>query len=183
MMKQVFLKSIVVLFFWSICPHLASAQSKVNVVLDYHYQLGLSETGGGYNISRKNNNMYGNSLHLSAMYNFTMQLSAGLGIGADRYDNPGYNTFPVFAAIHYSPLKRLPNAYSYTNLGYAVIGKYSTYKGLMWDLGVGYKKMFRSHFGLNFQLGYNLKKFQDNTGEYKPDRTRHSISFGMGAIF
>ena len=30
--------------------------------------------------------MYGNPLHLSALYNFTQQLSAGVGVGADRYE-------------------------------------------------------------------------------------------------
>ena len=183
-MKQVSLKSIAVLFLLGICPLFASAQSKMNVILDYHCQLGLSETGGGYTISRKDSKMYGNSLHLSAMYNFTKRFATGVGIGADRYENPGYNTFPVFASLHYSPLQKiLPDAYAYTNLGYAVICKNDIYKGLMWDLGFGYKKMFRPHFGINFQLGYNLKEFHDNRMEYILDRTRHSISFGIGLIF
>ena len=181
-MKKVLLKSIMILLLWGICPLFAFAQSKMNVMLDYHYQFGLSETGGPYNISRKDSKMYGNSLHLSVMYNFTERFAAGLGFRADRYENPGYNSFPVFTSLHYSPLATLPNVYSYTNLGYAAISKNDTYKGLMWDLGIGYKKMLRSHFGLNFQLGYNLKEFRDNSG-YDFDYTRHSVSLGIGLIF
>ena len=43
--------------------------------------------------------MYGNPLHLSALYNFTQQLSAGVGVGADRYENPGYNTLLIYMPL------------------------------------------------------------------------------------
>jgi hypothetical protein len=170
------LKSIIVLsLLWSY-PLFSFSQSKINVFLDYHYQFGLSERGE-YNLSRKDSKMYGNSLHLSVMYNFSKKFSGGLGVGADRYENPDYNTFPVFTSVHYSPLNNLQNVYTYTNLGYAVTNNNDTYSGVMWDLGVGYKKMFRTHFGLNLQIGYNLKQFQSI------DRTRHSIALGIGVIF
>jgi hypothetical protein len=175
-MNTKFLKLIFILTLLGTYPSCVFSQSKINVFLDYHYQLGVSERGE-YNLSRKDCNMYGNSLHLSAMYNFSKKFSAGLGIGADRYENPGYNTFPVFASVHYSPLNNLHSVYTYTNFGYAVTNKNDIYSGAMWDLGVGYKKMFRTHFGLNFQIGYNLKRFQSI------DRTRHSIAFGIGVIF
>ncbi len=170
----------------------SQAQSKVNIFLDYHYRLGLYEIHKPYNISRKESKMYGNSIHLSVLYNITKQISAGIGMGADRYENPSYNTFPLFASAHYSPLKKHTNFYTYTNVGYAIVGKQETYKGAMWDLGVGYKKMFRRHFGLNFQVGYNWKQFQ-NVPSYvmiedamlpsRNDNTRSSISLGLGLIF
>ncbi|EXY36446.1 hypothetical protein M145_1439, partial [Bacteroides fragilis str. 34-F-2 len=78
---------------------------------------------------------------------------------------------------------------AFTNIGYAVIGKQETYTGMMWDLGIGYKKMFRSHFGLNFQFGYNLKQFR-NINSYvtsdimqRENSTRSSLSLGIGVIF
>lgn len=191
-MKKLHLKSAVILFALTIFPMFSFAQSKLNVLLDYHYQLGISEKGVYGNL-KGNDNMHGNSFHLSLMYNISSQLSAGAGIGADRYENPGYNTFPVFASVHYSPLKSLANLYAYTNIGYAVIDKQTTNTGLMWDLGIGYKKMFRPHFGLNFQLGYNLKQFRgietfemtENTilSIKDTNNIRNSLSIGIGLIF
>ena len=156
------------------------AQNKFHVAIDYHYLFGLSEKGS-YNISRKDSKMYGNSLHLTALYNFTSQITGGLGLGADRYESPGYNTFPIYASLQYSFLRHLPNIYTYSNIGYAFINKNDTYSGLTWDLGCGYKKMIRSHFGYNLNIGYNLKQFEkvvDND-----NNTRHSLSFGFGVIF
>ena len=64
----------------------------------------------------------------------------------------------------------------------------------MWDAGVGYTKMFRKHFGLNFQVGYNLKEFHgqnfygidpDSGADYvrKFNSVRHSLSLGVGLVF
>lgn len=65
----------------------------------------------------------------------------------------------------------------------------------MWDAGVGYTKMFRKHFGLNFQLGYNLKEFgkipsyeinfPNGEVNYVGEKSsiRHSVSFGIGLVF
>lgn len=50
------------------------------------------------------------------------------------------------------------------------------------------------HFGLNFQIAYDLKNFRDITTAYynettdkteffKSNSTRHSISFGIGLTF
>lgn len=191
-MKKLHLKSVVIMLILGAFPTFSLAQSKFNFFLDYHYQLGVSEKGE-YGTLKKNNHMYGNSIHLSFMYNFTKQLSAGVGVGADRYENPGYNTFPIFASAHYSPLKHLTDLYTYTNIGYAVIDKQTTNTGLMWDLGIGYKKMFRPHFGLNFQIGYNLKQFRDIDTYIMTENTiqqvkstnniRNSISFGIGLVF
>ncbi|UVO84262.1 hypothetical protein NXV32_11105 [Bacteroides fragilis] len=84
-MEKRFLTLSVILFLLGILPISSFAQSKINIFLDYHYQFGLFEKAG-YSISRKDSKMYGNSLHLSALYNFTQQLSAGVGVGADRYE-------------------------------------------------------------------------------------------------
>lgn len=167
-------------------PFCVKAQTKFQILLDYHYNLGFSEKGYNYHIYRNSYRMHGNSLHLSVVYRFTPSVSIGGGIGADRYEEPGYNTFPVFAIIHYTPAKkRIPNAYLYTNLGYAIEGSNSS-GGLLYDIGIGYKKMFRKHFGLNFQFGYNLKQFKTlyfyPTPKNRYD-TRQSLSFGFGFIF
>lgn len=123
------------------------------------------------------------------------RISAGAGIGADRYEEPGYNTFPLFGTFRYRPIRTFLDTYVYTNLGYGVFTREdSIYPGWMWDAGVGYTKMFRKHFGLNFQVGYNLKEFHgqnfygidpDSGADYvrKFNSVRHSLSLGVGLVF
>lgn len=190
-MRRIRLMTTLLIFCMSIIA--AHSQSKVNVLLDYHYQLGIAEKGY-HKITRSDSKMYGNSLHLTVLYNINKQVSTGLGIGADRYEKPGYNTFPLYASLHFSPLKKFLNLYTYTNIGYAIFDKTDIYQGVMWDLGVGYKKMFKKHFGINVQLGYNLKQFKDvdyyiydsKNEEFKNERRnniRNSLSMGVGLIF
>lgn len=134
--------------------------SRFHIVLDYHYNLGLSQRIGSQTQGRNETyRMGGNSLHLTALYDFTEKFSAGAGIGADRYTNTDFNTFPVYAAFRYRPLSRIPAAYVYTNAGYGLFKSVNIYAGWVGDLGIGYQYMLRKHFGLNFQLGYNLKEF------------------------
>ena len=174
----------------------AATAQRFHVVLDYHYNLGFSERYDGEKLSRGDGyKMHGNSLHLTALYDITQRISAGAGIGADRYEEPGYNTFPLFGTFRYRPIRTFLDTYVYTNLGYGVFTREdSIYPGWMWDAGVGYTKMFRKHFGLNFQVGYNLKEFHgQNFYEIDPDSgadyvrkfnsVRHSLSLGVGLVF
>ncbi|NDV57709.1 hypothetical protein [Bacteroides sp. 519] len=165
---------------------------KVQFVLDYHYNLGIIERGDLYNINRSDYHMYGNSLRLSALYNLNPKLALGAGIGLDRYEAIGHNTLPVFATCYYSPLTKLPRAYVYSNLGYAIGNETHFTRGMLFDLGIGYRKMFKKHFGLNFQIGYNLKQFRgdrlnwwdtDEIVVEKYSQFRHSLSIGFGFIF
>ena len=170
------------------------AQSKSHVVTDIHYLYGLSETGTGLaTLTRNDVNLYGKSLHFTGLYDFSKSISAGIGVGADRYEKPGYNTFPIFATLQYFPIITFPSAYAYTNLGTAIKGS-DAHSGLMFDAGLGYRKMLKKHFGLNFQLGYNLKHINDTPNYILAEdnqsyerisvtSVRHSISLGVGVIF
>ena len=66
--------------------------------------------------------------------------------------------------------------------------------GWLWNLGVGYRIMFRKHFGLNFQLCYNLQQFggtnilvnNETTQQSYYDisnNLRHSLSAGIALVF
>lgn len=165
--------------------------SKLQFQLDYRYYLGLKQKNEGYSISRKDAAMYGNSIRASVMYHVIPRLALGAGIGADRYDNPGYNTFPVFAAFRYSPLRQSLAPYAFTNVGYSFETSTAD-RGMFWDLGVGYKRMFRKHFGLKFEIGYNLKNLRldsysmDANNNYSPkcySLVRHSLFAGVGLVF
>ena len=191
MYKQTIILATIILFFISTID--LKAQSKFHVITDVHYLYGISETCSGLTLTREDVNLYGKSLHFTGLYDFSKSISAGIGVGADRYENPGYNTLPVFATLQYFPIIQLPSAYVYTNLGTAIKSS-NTYSGLMFDIGLGYRKMFKKHFGLNFQLGYNLKHIND-TPIYRlssdnqsydiqnVNSIRHSLSLGIGVIF
>ncbi|MDH6313100.1 MULTISPECIES: hypothetical protein [Bacteroidales] len=165
--------------------------SKFQILLDYHYNLGLVENGDLAKITRSDFKMYGNSIHLSGLYNLNPKIALGVGIGLDRYENHGFNTLPIYLTAHYKPLYKLPSGYIFSNLGYG-LDTSDFIPGALFDIGIGYKKMFRKHFGLNFQLGYNLKQQKGNLGYIdekqqivhdKINRYRHSLSFGIGLIF
>jgi len=195
--KKIMKKKIIILAVIAQCfigSYQVSAQSKIHFVTDIHYLYGLSETSSYLTITRKDVNLYGKSLHLTSLYDFSKSISAGIGIGADRYENPGYNTFPIFASLHYTPfITSHPRTYLFTNLGYGIKTS-DAHSGLMFDAGIGYKKMFSRRFGLNFQLGYNLKQINEtplyiSTSDSQSwnlisvTSVRHSLSLGVGVIF
>jgi hypothetical protein len=143
--------------------------------------------------------MYGNSLHLSLLYNINQKYTVGVGLGMDRYE-PAPNTLPIFATFRYRPFVKpnLSDFYAFTNLGYAVSSKddFDLTSGFMGDFGIGWSKMFYKHFGINLQIAYNLKQFRFPTLDYivddyvyyeptliKISQWRHSLSFGVGLVF
>lgn len=179
-------------------------ENKVHVVLGWKYNFGLYEHEYGGNITRGDAKMYGNALHLTLLYDVLPQLSVGAGIGSDRYENPGYNTFPAFVTAQFHPMmNKLPKGYIFTNLGAGIHSDDAdAFKGFMGDLGVGYTLMFHKHFGLDFQLGYDLKEFkgvpvyemkivnvEGNIAEAEINLIgcknfwRHSIQMSVGLVF
>ncbi len=168
----------------------AKGQSKFHFDIDYHYNLGLCEKMLGRTLKRSQYKMGGNSIQFTPRYDITQRWSAGIGIGLSIYSNLDHNTMPVFATTRYKAFKTIPDMYLFTDLGYALkVGDYT--KGFTGNIGVGYTHMFKKHFGLNFQIAYNLKRFNDvPTYIYDVDKqetrftyensTRHSLSFGVG---
>jgi hypothetical protein len=166
---------------------------KFNYELDYLYALGLVQRQPGAKITRSDLNMHGNLFHFTALYNVNKKLSAGLGFGLEHYSRDSF-TIPLFASLRYRPFTgtKSSDLFGYANIGY--FPKY--YKDLDYgmedDLGVGWKKMFSRHFGINFKAGYNLKQFRtpwytENTeGTWDKSRRsiwRHSLEFGFGLVF
>lgn len=175
------------------CATTLIGQSRLHFDIDYHYNLGLAEKFMGMTLSRDKYDMGGHSLHLTFRYDVTSLWSVGLGFGLDRYTEMEYNTLPIFATVRYKMVKTMPTLYAFTDLGYAVKSGDFT-KGFLGNLGIGYTYMFAKHFGLNFQIAYNLKCFTNipvhfynvDTGQsYYDDctSTRHSLSFGIGLTF
>ncbi len=168
----------------------AKGQSKFHFDIDYHYNLGLCEKMMGLTLKRDQYKMGGNSLQFTTRYDITPIWSAGMGFGLSAYTNLDYNTLPVYTTVRYKAIEKVPDLYLFTDLGYALkVGDFT--KGFTGNIGIGYTHMFKRHFGLNFQIAYNLKRFNDiptyiynaNTQETRycnTNNTRHSLSFGIG---
>ncbi|NDV57705.1 hypothetical protein [Bacteroides sp. 519] len=167
----------------------ATAQSqKIRVYIETSYLYGLAEKGDGFKLTRSDSKMSGVGLHLSALYSFSKTFSVGLGLGLDRYNNPGYNSLPLFVSLQCMPLNFNRNIYVFTNVGYGVGGADFT-KGAMLDAGVGYKLILKESFGINLRLGYNLKQIDTKVKDFwgtteigRIDRNRHSLFIAIGAI-
>lgn len=90
-------------------------EPKIHVILDYHHNFGLATKEKWWNNGER---LGGHSLHLTALYDITPRIAAGIGIGSDRYTHPDFNTFPIYGTFRYSPVPCIPKGYIYTNLGY-----------------------------------------------------------------
>lgn len=185
---------ILALFVVCLTVEAIQAQSKFHVALDYYYNLGLSEQFVGRHYGRGDYEMSGNSLRLSANYDFVPAWSAGAGVGMDRYTEPSFNTMPIFATLQYAPLKKARNAYVFSDLGYAIKISDDFHPGFTGKLGIGYKLILAKHFGLNFRIAYDFKDFRkirttyfDEASQqgvsYDSNSKRHSVSFGVGMTF
>lgn len=174
----------------------ASSVPKLQFGVDYHYNLGITQRLMGVTVNRGDLKMYGNSLHFSLLYNLSPRFTTGVGIGFDSY-RPSANTLPVFATVRYRPIRntKLKDIYCFSNLGYSIPDEDDDVlsSGFLFDLGLGWQRMLRRHFGLNLQVGYNLKEFRANKHSYnetsleyettKFNVLRNSLSFGIGLVF
>ena len=160
MFKQITIFVLIILL-TTVCR--AELLPRIQVGLDYHYSIGLTQKLMGESIHKKDFDMYGNSLHFSLLYNLSHLFTIGMGSGFDAY-RPSANTLPIYATFRYRPLQRLAlkNIYCFTNLGYSlpVDDDDLLSSGWLFDIGVGWQKMFYRHLGINFQVGYNLKEFK-----------------------
>jgi hypothetical protein len=199
-MRKSFLVSLII----ALCTLSANAAepAKIQVGLDYHYNFGFAERFYGHTYTRSDYAMSGNSLRLSFLYNINSKYTAGVGVGLENYD--GWNTLPIFATFRYRPFTAplLKDFYAFATPGYSVStgDGFDITSGMVGDLGIGWTKMLRRHFGVNFQIGYQLKQirfpyyiydfydevYDDNYVESTRTTAsdwRHSITFGFGLVF
>ncbi|MDR1382149.1 MAG: hypothetical protein LBJ47_11815 [Tannerella sp.] len=161
----------------------AQEASRFNVYVTYKHSFGMLEKNV---IWKMKQGLYGNALLFKGTYSINGLIALGAGFGTDVLESPHYSTFPVFVSVHVTPFK-YKKLFFYNDLGYSLDTKIS-YPGLHEELGAGYKLMFKKHFGLSFNLGYNLKQMQniiinDNGMTGTSYTTRHSLSAGMGFVF
>lgn len=136
--------------------------------------------------------------HLTLLYNINKKFTAGIGIGLDTY-HLAPNAVPLFGTFRHRPIQKrvLENFYYFADLGYSLpfVDSGTFAAGWLFDLGIGWQKNFRKHFGLNVQLGYALKEFRTNYGygssllgpvsikfPTKYSLIRNSIFLGVGIV-
>lgn len=191
------MKRIVKILFVSIICFLgantAKSQSPYHFDIDYHYNLGVSETIAGKSFGRDKYKMGGSAFHLTARYDIAKQWSVGMGVGIERYTEIDINTMPIFATLRFKPIED-KNFYVFSNIGYSLKVASDYHNGFTGRLGLGYTINMAKHFKPYFQVAYNLNNFRgietisynDNTQQtdfFKTNSTRHSISFGIGISF
>lgn len=183
------MKRLLLLLYVALCVgNSIYGQSRFHVDVDGAYYLGLHEHKSKHYIYPDEGHPYGFSYGLTLRYDVSNRWSAGAGVALARDFNSNYKTLPFYATVRYKALKQLPESYIFANVGLAASTIAKGYDaGFTSSLGIGYTKMFAKHFGLNFQIGYNLKSLNDENdyggGAADESRIRHSISFGVGATF
>ncbi len=172
---------------------------------ELNYALGLAESAvHERTIEYANSYMDGVCFRASAYFNINSHWTVGAGLGFDIY-NRDHPTLPIFATVRYMPWTkpRVADFFFFSHLG----GGISTDEnrglngGFMADIGAGWHKMFRRHFGLEFELGYRVNQFnsdasyltvfideENQTFQLYNVRSvntfwRHSLFFGVGLIF
>ncbi|MCM1504640.1 MAG: hypothetical protein NC127_05540 [Muribaculum sp.] len=171
--------------------------SKIHVGVDYKYTLGITERIYGTTFTRNDFDMHGNTVSICAMYDINKMFTIGIGISACIYE-PEPNTVPVYATFRYRPFDsaHLKNLYSFTSLGYGIPADDddTLSSGIMADIGFGWQKFFRQHFGVNFQIGYSFHQFHRNDSYiwvddsekwqyHKSSGGYNSLLIGFGLVF
>lgn len=153
------------------------------------------------------NNAFTKSLRLIFGYFINPKISLGVGFGADRFENYGANTFPLFLDLR-GYLKDSKNTpFVFFDLGKTVVFSPAQENGNLFDGGVGYKFFVGKKTCVNAKVGYNYFKEKEweiatttsmipsnpgsGTGNYYSTRglgsflnlKRHSISFSIGILF
>ena len=179
--------SIILLLFDFNCFEIAGQEAKFRYYLSFDYSYGLRENSKEWTLTSNNSNMRSYSLYFKGLYFLNDHLALGAGLGADALRKPQYTTFPVYTAVHFYPLTNR-KFFVYSYIGYGLNTKISN-PGLHFEVGTGYQWMFRKHFGLGINAGYNLKQMrveyidEDQNHSEMLFHTRHSLSAGLSIIF
>lgn len=143
-------------------------------------------------------NAYTKSLRLVFGYFINPNISAGIGFGADRYESPGANTFPLFLDFR-GYLKDAKNTpFVFFDVGKTIVFSSQAQEGgNLFDGGVGYKFFIGEKTCLVGKVGYNYFKNKEWTWQ-STDMTslnpasetyrwfylkRQSITFSIGLMF
>lgn len=164
-----------------------------NITKFTHYRINnakLDFTAPDNSVTRtdaKGNNANGNSIQTINGYFVSPKFSLGLGLGLERFNNPGANTFPVFIDARYYLEDNYNSFYAFGNIGTLIKIADNYNKGGMVGAGIGYKFFINSSktIALVTDLGYNHRlikvPFIDNPNT--SDLLISGFSLSLGVIF
>lgn len=164
--------------------------------IEVRYLKSLSADGDYVSYPAEHWKLYGKSLRFYFGYFLNPHVSAGIGFGADRYEEPGANTIPFFVDLRGYLKDRKNTPFVFLETGYSVKFSEAMEKGYLLDTGLGYKLFVSKRLCLYGSVGYNYKYFPE-WWQYTTDSSpapgtetykwaylkRHSISFSMGIHF
>lgn len=160
----------VIIFFIHLC--LLSTISNLNAqdekrnkglfgVIEVGYLKSLSADGDYISYPFEEWKLYGKSLRFYFGYFINTHFSVGIGFGADRYEEPGANTFPIFIDLR-GYLKDSKNTpFLFFDAGNSLKFSEAKEKGFLLDAGSGYKFFITKRFCLLGSVGYNYKHFPE----------------------
>ncbi|WP_423127883.1 hypothetical protein [Gaoshiqia sp. Z1-71] len=100
---------------------------------------------------------YSAGIRATANWFYSYHVSAGVGLGYMRYQNPEMNTFPALVNIKWFADKPAKTPFLYAEGGYSYrLDSDRDNKGLIYEIGVGYRRRLqqRKNF-LIFKIGYS----------------------------
>jgi len=186
--------------FWLIMPLFLSAQEadivkKKNTGLygtvEFSYLKTVSTVSDYVSYPAADWQLYGKSLRIGLGYFVNPHFSVGMGFGADRYESPGANTFPLYVDFRGYLKDEASSPYLFFDIGNSIKFSDAQQKGLLLDAGVGYKFFVGKSICLTGSLGYNYKHFSEwmsytnettNSTEWA-SLNRHSLTFKLGIFF
>lgn len=115
-----------------------------------------NEGSRGFNLNTDQS--YAKSLNVVLGY-FVIphRLMVGLGFGLDRYEDPGFNTAPLYGDIRYYWTDERNVPYIYASLGGLLKLSIDFKPGATGRLGIGYKFFASKKLALHADLGYMAK--------------------------
>jgi hypothetical protein len=162
-----------------------SIQRKFYKTVEIAYARGLSlSTDSPFDLNGWNN-AYTKSLRIGAGWFIGPHFSIGLGFGADRYERPGANTFPLYIDLRGFLKNKANTPFAFFDAGKAVAFSAAQEKGKLLDTGLGYQLQISPKSMLNFKIGYSYfksKEFYRNESKWNYLK-RNSLRFSLGFVF
>ncbi|MDY6267144.1 MAG: hypothetical protein SPM31_08465 [Prevotella sp.] len=137
------------------------AQKKLHIDIDYNYNLGVSERLLHKSYNRSDYKIGGNYIGMGARLDLSSQVSLGANIVYSKYTELDFNTMPIYAMVHISPLKSLPKGYAFANIGFSVKVGDDFYSGPSGKIGIGYSIPVSHNFSINLKIGYDFQQFRN----------------------
>tara|TARA_R110002124_G_scaffold194919_2_gene361971 strand:+ start:11881 stop:12453 length:573 start_codon:yes stop_codon:yes gene_type:complete len=139
---------------------------------------------GENNFSTENSRAY--SLQTIGGYFLNSNFSVGVGIGLDGYNEPDFNTLPLFIDLRGYFVDGKNSAFAFLDVGTVVKASDSYREGRMLEIGIGYKFFAASNIAMIGSINGSFKGLSLTDENYtSSDRTvvLKGIGFSIGFIF